>query len=82
MGLTKHQKSVLFYLSARPKDWVGPTEIGEQVGEKGPQTASSWGSAQLRALVNLGLAERDEGQYQITEEGQKAADALRMGEGD
>ena len=77
MPLTDDQKKVLFHLAEHPDSWWSPTKLGEQIGQKPYTAASSWGSAQGKALVNLGYAERsDKGHYRVTEAGRNAATAL------
>jgi predicted transcriptional regulator len=76
MALTPDLSSVLLFLRSKIGEWVQPTTVGMEIGQKTYSGASSWGSAKLKGLVNLGFAEKDGGRYRITEEGIRAADAI------
>ena len=61
MRLTKNQENILGYLKDC-KDYVSPTEIGNNVGSRnsrGILRHSSWASPILKSLLKKGLIERN-----------------------
>lgn len=64
--LSYNESLVLAYLIDNPRvgTYVSPTEIGQRVGKKDYNQASSWGSRICKALVRKGFVEKsDKGWY-------------------
>ena len=65
MKLTYNQTMVFNYLSGKYPEYIGPTQIGQEVAYS--DTASPWASRICKALVKKGLVERNQrGQYRTT----------------
>ena len=62
--ITFQQQKILDYLSGR--GWISPTELGEKVGLRQYNSASSWASPKCKALVKSGHVTRNKrGQYRL-----------------
>lgn len=65
--MTDNQTRVLDYLRRHPSQYIGPNQIGHDIGgvtAGGLQRHSAWASPICQSLVALGLVERNErGRY-------------------
>jgi hypothetical protein len=77
MALKKQQQEILFFMLEKLGEWLAPTLLGQAVGGKKPTSASSWGSSNVKPLVNEGFVEAKDGQYRLTEKGVNAAQVLK-----
>jgi hypothetical protein len=68
VALSKKELEIVKVLRQHKKQWVGPTKIGQALGQD-YEKASSWACHGLKRLVALGVVERGEspnkGQYRL-----------------